>query len=270
MLGITCVEGSRSATTRSNPRVPLLGAAAMLFLGMASGAAQAGTSGNLSLTSDYAFRGVSQTNEDPALQGGIEIFFNSGAHDSGFYVGAWGSNVSWLSDIPGDISSSLELDGYLGYRGKAGEHVAWDVGVLQYWYPGDYPDGFNSADTTEVYAGVTATPADTLALGLKYSHAVTDLFGYADSDGSGYLDASANWTFAPGWTLNLHAGKQWIESNRDFQYTDWKVGVTKASDSGFSLAAAYTDTDAEEALYTNAYGNALADERVALTLTKTF
>ena len=227
--------------------------------------AQAGVSGSAALTSDYVFRGVSQTNEEPALQGGIEY-----AHEGGFYVGAWGSNVSWLSDIPGDISSSLELDGYLGYRGKAGENVAWDVGVLQYWYPGDFPDGFNSADTTELYAGFTITPTDTVSFGLKYSHAVTDLFGYTDSDGSGYLDASANWSFVPGWTLNLHAGKQWIQNNEDFEYTDWKLGVTKSFDSGFSIAAAYTDTDAEEALYTNAYGNELADGRFALTLSKTF
>lgn len=231
----------------------------------ATNTAQAGVSGSATLTSDYVFRGVSQTNEEPALQGGIEY-----AHDGGFYVGAWGSNVSWLSDIPGDISSSLELDGYLGYRGKAGGNVAWDVGVLQYWYPGTFPDGFNSADTTELYAGFTITPVDTVSFGLKYSHAVTDLFGYTDSDGSGYLDASANWSFVPGWTLNLHAGKQWIENNEDFEYTDWKLGVTKSFDSGFSIAAAWTDTDAEQALYTNAYGNALADGRFALTLSKTF
>lgn len=268
MPGTTRVARSRSAAVRGigkTRHAPRMAAMALLLPCLFAGAAQAGTSGSLSLTSDYVFRGVSQTNEDPALQGGIEY-----AHDSGFYVGAWGSNVSWLSDIPGDISSSLELDGYAGFRGKAGEHVAWDVGVLQYWYPGDYPTGFNSADTTEVYAGVTATPGETLALGLKYSHAVTDLFGYVDSDGSGYLDASANWTFVPGWTLNVHAGKQWIESNRDFEYTDWRVGVTKAFDSGFSIAAAYTDTDADEALYTNAYGNEIADARVALTLTKAF
>lgn len=231
----------------------------------ATGASRAGVSGSAALTSDYVFRGVSQTNEEPALQGGIEY-----AHDGGFYIGAWGSNVSWLSDIPGDISSSLELDGYLGYRGKAGDNIAWDVGVLQYWYPGDFPEGFNSADTTELYAGFTVTPIDTVSFGLKYSHAVTDLFGYADSDGSGYLDASANWSFVPGWTLNLHAGKQWIENNEDFEYTDWKLGVTKAFDNGFSIAAAYTDTDAEQALYTNAYGNKLADGRFALTLSKSF
>lgn len=261
MLGITCVEGCRSATIR-NTCAPLLLAVALL----APCTVQAGTSGNLSLTSDYVFRGVSQTNEGPALQGGLEY-----AHESGFYAGAWGSNISWLSDIPGDdISSSLEVDGYAGFRRKAGEHITWDVGVLQYWYPGDYPDGFNSADTTEVYAGVTATPSEALSLGLKYSHAVTDLFGYADSDGSGYLDASANWTFAAGWTLNLHAGKQWITHNRDFQYSDWKLGVTRAFDNGFALAAAYTGTDADQALYTNAHGNRIADGRFALTLSKAF
>ena len=260
MLGITRVEGSRTATTR-NTLVLLLLAGCLLPPGTAS----AGTSGTLSLTSDYVFRGVSQTNEEPALQGGIEV-----AHDSGFYAGAWGSNISWLSDIPGEISSSIEVDGYAGFRRSAGEHLSWDVGVLQYWYPGDFPDGFNSADTTEVYAGFTATPTDTLSLGLKYSHAVTDLFGYEDSDGSGYLDASANWNFVPGWALSLHAGKQWIENNRDFQYTDWKLGVTRSFDSGFSITAAYTGTDADEALYTNAHGNALADDRFALTVSKAF
>lgn len=242
-----------------------LATAMAAFALAAADTAQAGVSGSAALTSDYVFRGVSQTNEAPAVQGGIEF-----AHDSGVYAGAWGSNVSWLSDSPGDISSSLELDGYLGFRRSAGEHIAWDVGVLQYWYPGDYPAGFNSADTTEVYLGFTATPSDTLSLGLKYSHAVNDLFGYADSDGSGYLDASANWAFVPGWTLNLHAGKQWIENNRDFQYSDWKIGVTRAFDGGFSVAAAYTDTDADKALYTNAPGNALADGRFALTLSKAF
>ncbi len=270
MLGITRVQGSRSARHR-NPTVRSLCAIALAALCIApADPAHAATTGTVSLASDYVFRGVSQTNKDPALQGGIEILIESRARDSGFYAGAWGSNVSWLSDLPGDISSSLELDGYVGYRAKLGEHVSWDIGVLQYWYPGDYPDGFNSADTTELYAGVTATPAGGLALGLKYSHAVTDLFGYVDSDGSGYLDASANWSFVPGWTLHLHAGRQWIRNNRAFQYTDWKVGVTRAFDSGFSVAAAFTDTNADAALYTNAPGNALADGRVALTLTKAF
>jgi hypothetical protein len=68
----------------------------------------------------------------------------------------------------------------------------------------------------------------------------------------------------------VHGGKQWIEDNEDFEYTDWKLGVTKAFDNGFSVAAAYTDTDAEEALYTNALGTQIADGRFALTLAKAF
>jgi uncharacterized protein (TIGR02001 family) len=234
-----------------------------LLLG--AGSASAATSGSVALTSDYVFRGVSQTNEDPALQGGVEY-----AHDSGFYIGAWGSNISWLSDIPGDISSSLELDGYLGFRGKAGDIFAYDVGALTYYYPGDFPKDFNEANTTELYAGATVTPVESLSLGLKYSYSLSDLFGYTDSDGSGYLDASLNWTFSPGWTLNAHGGKQWIEHNEDFEYTDWKLGVTKTFDSGFSIAAAYTDTDADTPLYTNAYGHEIADGRFAVTFAKAF
>ncbi len=239
-------------------------ATAALALATAS-IAHAGTSGGAALTSDYVFRGVSQTNGDPALQGGIEY-----AHDGGFYIGTWGSSISWLSDIPGDISSSLELDGYLGYRGKVNDVFSYDVGALTYCYPGDFPAGFSRADTTEIYAGATATPVESLALGLKYSYAVTELFGYAGSKGSGYLDASANWTFSPGWTLNTHYGKQWIEDNAAFEYADWKLGVTKAFDNGFSIAAAYTGTDADDALYTNAFGNKVADDAIALTLTKAF
>ncbi|HJR74537.1 MAG TPA: TorF family putative porin [Luteimonas sp.] len=239
----------------------------LLLLGVAH--AHAGTTGNVALTSDYLFRGVSQTNEKPAIQGGIEY-----AADNGFYVGAWGSSVSWLSDLSTDeapISSDVELDGYLGYRGKFGDSkVGYDVGALYYWYPGDYPAGFNSADTGEIYFGLSANPSDIVALAAKYSYAVTDLFGYADSNGSGYLDLSLNWQFTPGWTLNIHGGKQWIENNETYEYVDWKLGVTKTFDNGFSIAAAYTDTDAEQALYTNAFGNQIADGRFSLTFAKAF
>ncbi|MBU8977083.1 MULTISPECIES: TorF family putative porin [unclassified Lysobacter] len=223
----------------------------------------AGVSGSVALTSDYIFRGISQNNQEPALQAGVEY-----AADSGFYVGSWGSNVSWLSDTPvvdNDISNSVELDFYGGYRGKFNDTVGFDVGALYYWYPGDYPSGFNSPDTGELYFGISAG-----VFSAKYSYALTDLFGYADSDGSGYLDAAVNWEFVPTWTLNAHAGKQWIENNEDFEYVDWKLGVTKTFEGGFAIALAYTDTDAEEALYTNVHNNYLGDDTVVLTLTKTF
>ena len=244
-------------------------AATLAFAGLAAApAAFAGTSGSLSLTSDYVFRGVSQSNQKPALQGGVEY-----AHDGGFYLGAWGSSISWLSDLStsaAPVSSSLELDAYGGYRGKFNDVVGYDVGANYYWYPGSYPSGFNSANTLELYAGISIAASDKLSFGAKYSYATTDLFGYVDSDGSGYLDLSANLAVADGWALAAHAGKQWIEGNEAFEYTDWKLGVTRTFDSGFSLGLAYTGTDAEDALYTNPFGKKVADDRVALTLTKAF
>lgn len=230
-----------------------------LALFSAATLAEAAVSSNVALTSDYVFRGASQTNREPAIQGGFDV-----TTEGGFYAGTWGSSISWLSDL-GDISSNVEIDGYAGYRGSFSDAVSYDIGAIYYWYPGSFPAGFNSADTAEVYFGITAG-----IFGLNYSYAVTDLFGYADSDGSGYLDGSVNWGFADTWTLNLHAGKQWIENNEDFEYVDWKIGATKAFANGFSISAAYVDTDVDTALYTNPFGEVTADETVVLTLSRSF
>lgn len=254
-------------THRSNAVAPSIAIALLLVLAPAQGA-RAAVAGSVAITSDYVFRGISQNDQDPALQAGLEY-----SADSGFYAGTWGSNVSWLSDLTAfgtPVSNSLELDVYGGYRGKFSEKVAFDVGALYYWYPGDYPDGFNSPDTGEVYAGVTFGPFASTTFSVKYSYALTDLFGYADSDGSGYLDGNVNWEFVPGWTLNVHGGKQWVENNAIAEYADWKVGVTKGFANGFSAALAYSDTDADEPFYTNAYGNFLGEDTVLLTVTKTF
>ncbi|TDR47647.1 uncharacterized protein (TIGR02001 family) [Tahibacter aquaticus] len=230
---------------------------------LAAGNVQAATSGTLALTSDYLFRGLSQTNQKPALQGGVEY-----AHDSGFYAGVWGSNISWLSDLSSastPVSSSVELDGYAGWRGAAGDTVKLDAGVYTYYYPGDYPQGFVRPYTTEVYFGISAGPAS-----LKYYHAVSNLFGFAESDGSGYLDLSVNYEFSPGWVFNGHAGRQRVKGTSIASYTDWKLGLTRNFDGGWSLAAAYLDTNAERAAYTNAFGNFLGRSTGTLTLTKAF
>lgn len=232
------------------------------------GHAQAGSSGNLALTSDYVFRGISQSNQHPALQAGIEQ-----AADNGLYVGAWGSNVSWLADTSSSaapISSSLELDAYAGWRGTLSPTVSVDVGAQYYAYPGHFPSGFNRADTLELYAGVTLAASKRVNLSAKYSLATTDLFGYADSHGSGYLDLSATFTVDEHWSLAAHAGQQWISHNTAFAYRDWKLGITRGYSNGVALGLAYTGTDADNALYTNPYGHTLARDTVALTLSKAF
>ena len=91
------------------------------------------TSANVSLASEYRYRGIAQTDGDPAVQGGFDW-----THASGVYAGTWGSNVSWLSDADPGVSSSVELDVYGGYRGTLGE-FGYDVGLLRYFYPGSFP-----------------------------------------------------------------------------------------------------------------------------------
>ncbi|MEZ5463483.1 TorF family putative porin [Dokdonella sp.] len=216
--------------------------------------------GSLDIASDYRFRGLTQTNGDPALQGGIEY-----ASSSGFYTGAWGSNISWLSDGQDSVSSSIELDGYAGFRGSWGDAVSYDIGLQYYWYPGSYPSGFNDADTWEGYASLGWS-----ILTLKYSYAFTDLFGISDSEGSGYLDLSLSQGFAEKWTFDAHVGRQWVDGDNALSYTDWSLGLSYDIGSGFGVSLAYIDTNASKDLYTNAFGKYVGDATGVLTLSKAF
>jgi len=225
--------------------------------------------GNFTLASEYRYRGIAQTNSKPAVQGGFDY-----SHSSGFYVGTWASNVSWLSDAStssAPISSSLEWDFYGGYKGTVGD-FGYDVGVLQYWYPGKYPSGFNKPDTFEGYVAGTWK-----MLTLKYSYAFTDLFGATDSKGAGYTDLTGNFELPEGFTLVAHVGYQYIPgttgySKSDRSYTDWKLGVTKEW-VGLTFGLFYLDTNAKGdsgQFYRNAYNKDLGRSTALFSVTKTF
>ena len=82
--------------------------------------------GNLSLASDYRFRGISQTNKQPAISGGFDV-----AHSSGFYIGNWNSNID--SDF--FQGANIEMDFYGGYKGTLAD-FGYDLGAIYYYYPG--------------------------------------------------------------------------------------------------------------------------------------
>lgn len=217
---------------------------------------------NVTLATEYVYRGISQTREKPAIQGGFDY-----AHSSGFYAGVWGSNISWLedADTSGAIdSSSVEIDLYGGYKGKINDDFSYDVGFLRYQYPGDYASGINSPNTNELYIAGTWKMVT-----LKYSYALSDLFGYIDSDGSQYLDLSANFDLGAGFSLGAHVGRQDIKNNSYFEYTDWKLGITKDFGAGLSVTGAYIDTNGKTDAYT-VKGDDIADSRFVLSVTKTF
>jgi len=217
-------------------------------------------SANVSIVSDYKFRGLSQANAEPALQGGFDY-----RHPGGFYLGTWASSISWLSDGQPDVSSSLEWDFYAGYSGSVGE-FGYDAGLLYYYYPGNYPSGFNSPDTLEAYI-----KGSWKFLGLKYSHSLTDLFGADDSKNSGYLDLSAEFPLAQGFILGAHVGHQKIKGipGSCDSYVDYSVGVAK-SFAGFDFGLNYVDTDYDDQCMTNAFGEKLGKGTVVLSVGKSF
>jgi uncharacterized protein (TIGR02001 family) len=228
---------------------------------------------NVGLFSQYVFRGVSQTNEKPAVQGGFDL-----GHKSGFYVGTWASNISWIGDSyippPGQpgVSSSLEWDFYGGYKGSLPADFGYDLGVLYYYYPGKFPSGWTSDNTTELYAALTWQ-----FLSLKYSYSANNqTFGVPDSRGSGYIDLTASYDVIDKVndvigkvTLMGHVGRQVFRGNGNLSYTDWKVGASTEV-YGVTVGIFGTGTNAQDAPYTNIYGKNLAGNQFVGYIQKTF
>ena len=192
-------------------------------------------SGNIALTSDYKFRGISQSNESPAVQGGFDL-----EHTSGFYIGLWGSTVDFDSTSE-DFNGSLELDYYLGFSGDFGESEwAWDLGYLYYDYPGD--DGAKG-DYAEIYASLDWKD---FSLGIAYSD---DYYG--ETGDFRYLSADYNPALGGGFELSLHLGYNEVEqgggflSSRQSTYTDYSIGISKEL-LGILFGLAYTGTDLED------------------------
>ena len=246
----------------------LASAISTVFAGGFAQAEEAATSDhevsfNVGATSDYRFRGISQSRRDPAVFAGVD-YSNT---PTGLYIGAWTSTIKWVKDLGGD--ANMEVDIYGGKRGEAGA-IAYDVGFIHYNYPSNKlsarPPLVNS-NTTEVYTQLGYGVAT-----LKYSYALTNFIGWGDNtDGSDYIDLSVNPEISDGYILNLHVGKQRVKNynNGAADYTDWKVGVTK--DYGVVVASvAVVGTDADKTEYNFNSKGYLGNTKFVATLTKNF
>lgn len=225
---------------------------------------------NVGLYSQYIFRGLAQTGGELALQGGVDY-----GHDSGFYLGAWASNISWLEDDKAYESSSLELDIYGGYASEIGDTgIGYDVGLLQYIYPGSRTStSIQDAETTELYASVSYE-----WVSAKISYGLTDVFGFKHTAGSYYYELGAAFPLGDtGITASAHIGRQEFagKNNNKLHYTDWNIGLAKAWDNGVELGAFYSDTNASKgdnsaAGYDDASGTHLGDEALVVYVSKSF
>ncbi len=218
---------------------------------------------NVGVVSEYRYRGLSQTNGDPAVQGGADYAFKNG-----FYLGAWGSNISWIKDS-GAKDSSFELDLYGGYKGTAGP-IAYDVGYLRYEYPGNKlgdVTGFKNANTDEGYVAGSYGPFT-----LKYSYAFSNLFGAPDSKGTTYTDLSATFDLGKGFSLVPHVGFQDFKSNNGtnndrLDYTDYTLTLNKDFGAGYTGSLTYVTVDQKT---DGAYARNIAKDQIILGVKYSF
>lgn len=204
---------------------------------------------NVGVVTDYRFRGISQTSLKPALQLGVDF-----VHKSGFYLGAFGSNVSWVKDFNLATKGSYEIDLYGGFKGNITSDIGFDVGLISYIYPGNTSGkagtpsagGYSNANTNEIYGGLTYN-----VFSFKYSRSMGDFLGNLRSGGSQYFDLSANFDLGDGFTLTPHIGRQTVP-NQNFgtstdgkaaNYMDYALTLGKDFGSGLSGTAALIGTD---------------------------
>jgi len=200
----------------------LLKTTAVAGLLAATGAASAvEVTGNVALTTDYIWRGLSQADNGPAVQGGFDAAF-----DGGLYAGVWGSNV----DFGGP--ESMELDLYAGWAGEY-EGVGIDVGLINYQYPSSN-DGTNF---TEFYAGVSFGPVSlTQSIGLDLGDE-----NFGDTNFGNYTDLSADLGSYSNVAFSAHAGFYDVKEGGD-DYYDWKLAASTTLLS-VDWELAYSDTD---------------------------
>lgn len=224
--------------------------AAFGLLGAAT-VANAGVTSTWTLTNDYDFRGNSQSAKDPAIQGSVDY-----AADSGWYIGAWGSNV----DFGPGTDVDLEVDVYTGFSGTSEAGLGYDVGVVYYAYPDE-----SDFDYLEAYGSVSK---DWFKGKLWFSN---DFGGDSTSGNTEafYLEANGTFPLPQDFSILAHVGYSWGDYWDDVfgdKQIDYSIGVGYTL-SNFNLALKYVDTDSDTVVTSDAFNN---EGRVIFTIATTF
>ncbi len=211
-------------------------------------------SGNIALTTDYKFRGISQSDSAPSVQGGFDIAFDNGA-----YIGTWGAAVDFdcAIDTCGGLNGGIELDYYAGFASDISDSVSFDIGYIYYDYPqdegllgdygeiygslsfGDFGIGMNYSDEYWGETGKFTYTYATYSMALSESVALDLLVGSGDYDEAGYLDGAT-------------------------EHMNWSVALSTSA-GGLDFAITYEDTDLDKE---DAYGYDWADAALILSIGK--
>ena len=214
---------------------------------------------NVNLASSYRFRGIDQTFNQPAIQGGVDL-----AMPMGFYVGNWNSNVN--GNAAGMYGGNIEMDLYGGWKYNFTEDVGLDTGVINYFYPGSNPGSATTSSlTTPTATSYSQRPGMVYNLeyyigtnwktvSLKQFFALTDYFNTQglngkSTAGSGYTDLRGTYDLsdvAPvlgGFGLLGHVGYFYMNGYSQANYADWELGVTKDFGNGWNAKVSYIQAD---------------------------
>lgn len=256
----------------------LASAISATFVGGFAQAEQAATpehvvSYNLGVTSDYVFRGISQSRNKAAFSGGVDYSHTP----TGLYAGTWVSTISWINDsyttaqLSDRGNTPYEQDFYAGIKGDIGAGFSYDAGAIYYYYRNHKLGKAPDANTTEVYGKIAYGPVY-----FKVNYAISDAFYFSNKAGSYYADIGGDFPVMEGLTLNAHAGYfsfkngNGITAASDANYSDWKIGLTKDFGNGLSGSLAATGTNADKTVWNFQNTGYLGDTKGIVSLTKTF
>jgi uncharacterized protein (TIGR02001 family) len=223
-------------------KLALCAAAACVSMGGAAMAQEVAITGNVGIVSDYVFRGVSQTLEDPAIQGGVDLTAGM------FYAGAWASNVDF------GTTTDAEIDVYAGLKPELAGFT-FDFAAIYYGYI-DSPAGPEEAYWE--FKGAVSRPFGPLTLGgaVFYSPEF-----YLETGETWYYEANAAFAFSDTFSMSGAIGEQTYQDLGGADYTTWNVGATWAFAPHLSADLRYHDTDLDIDL---------AEERVVIGIKAVF
>lgn len=206
---------------------------AVLATGVAAADEPWTISGTVGITSNYMFRGYTQTDGNAALQAGV-----TAAHESGLYAGFWGSNV----DL--GIGANLETDFFVGYGGSLDDSTTFDLNVTYYFYPG--ADDDFEVNYTEIIGGLTHDFGFASA-GIKAAYS-PEFYG-TDEDAF-WLAGNVTVPLGDWLSVSGNVGYQWVSADNDFDddindYLHYDIGVTAKFDM-FALDLRYIGTDVDD------------------------
>ena len=187
-------------------------------------------SANVGFFNQYSFRGIDQSGEEAAIQGGFDW-----AHDSGFYIGTWASNVDF-----NDYDSVTEFDFYGGYAKEIQNGINIDLSMIGYTYPGAYASSNYDYYEYSFGLGKSIGPVS-FSTAINYSPEF-----FAKSGDATYWQGGLDYEFQ-GIKISGHVGKQWIDLETTYgapDYVDYSIGASYDWQ-GFDLSVAYVDTDVD-------------------------